>query len=139
MKLRLLPAKIALFAMIPALAVTAGVAQGHNDHNQGHQGSNNHGGPPPQNFQFHDQDRNQFQGHYKKDVRKFQSHPGNRPHFERGQRAPDNYRFKPVPASYYRHATPPPPGYQYGYYDGYVVAYDPTTRIIADVLDLVTR
>jgi hypothetical protein len=33
---------------------------------------------------------------------------------------------------------PPPPGYQYGYYDGYVVAYDPTTRIIADVLDLVT-
>jgi hypothetical protein len=28
-------------------------------------------------------------------------------------------------------------GYQYGYYGGYVVAYNPATRIVADVLDLV--
>jgi hypothetical protein len=26
-----------------------------------------------------------------------------------------------------------------GYYGGYVVAYDPTTRIVADVLDLVVK
>lgn len=26
----------------------------------------------------------------------------------------------------------------YGYYDGYMVAYNPTTRIIADVMDLVS-
>jgi len=32
---------------------------------------------------------------------------------------------------------PLPRGYRLGYYDGYVVAYDPTTQIVADVLDLV--
>ena len=36
-----------------------------------------------------------------------------------------------------RTLPPPPPGYRLGYYDGYVVAYDPTTQIVADVLDLV--
>jgi Ni/Co efflux regulator RcnB len=56
----------------------------------------------------------------------------------RGQRIPNNYRLQVVPQSYYASVPPPPPGYQYGYYDGYVVAYNPTTRIIADVLDLVT-
>ena len=38
---------------------------------------------------------------------------------------------------YYRDMPPPPPGYRFGYYDGYVVAYNPTTQIVADVLDLV--
>jgi hypothetical protein len=47
------------------------------------------------------------------------------------------YRIQPVPVTYYRGAPPPPPGYRYGYYEGYVVAYDPTTRVIGDVLDLV--
>jgi hypothetical protein len=42
-----------------------------------------------------------------------------------------------VPRSYWG-GTPPPPGYTYGYYDGYVVSYNPATRIIADVLDLAT-
>jgi len=46
-------------------------------------------------------------------------------------------RLKSVPTSYYRTLPPPPPGYRLGYYDGYVVAYNPTTQIVADVLDLV--
>jgi len=50
---------------------------------------------------------------------------------------PRNYVIRAVPQIYWQGA-PPPPGYQYGYYDGYVVAYNPTTRIVADVLDLVT-
>lgn len=37
-----------------------------------------------------------------------------------------------------RELPPPPPGYQVGYLDGYAVAYNPTTQIIADVLDLAT-
>jgi len=45
--------------------------------------------------------------------------------------------LRSVPSSYYRTLPPPPPGYRLGYYDGYVVAYDPTTQIVADVLDLV--
>jgi hypothetical protein len=32
--------------------------------------------------------------------------------------------------------APPSPGYQYG---GYVATYDPTTRIVADVFDLVVK
>lgn len=145
MKLRLVPSKFVLMALIPVLATAVAVAQGHgndqnDNHDQGHHDNGNHGdngnhNGPPQNFQFHDQDRNQFQGHYQKDVRKWQKHPQGRPHFERGQRVPDGYRFQPVPRSYY--ATPPPPGYQYGYYNGYIVAYSPTTRVIADVIDLV--
>ncbi len=54
-----------------------------------------------------------------------------------GERLPNGVRLKSVPTSYYRNLPPPPPGYRFGYYDGYVVAYDPTTQIVADVLDLV--
>jgi hypothetical protein len=44
-----------------------------------------------------------------------------------------------VPHSYWVGTVPaPPPGYRYGYYQGYVVAYNPTTRIIADVIDIVS-
>jgi len=42
----------------------------------------------------------------------------------------------PVPISLYGHIPPPPPGYQMGYYDGYVVVYDPGTYYILDVIDL---
>jgi hypothetical protein len=34
---------------------------------------------------------------------------------------------------------PPPPGYLVGYYDGYVVVYDPTTYFIANVVDLMDQ
>jgi len=51
---------------------------------------------------------------------------------------PRGYAIRPVPQTYWRSMPPPPPGYQYGYYDGYVMAYNPTTRIVADVMDLVT-
>ena len=104
----------------------------HGDGNRGN-GNGNHGN----NFRFRDQDRQNFQPHYSKDVDRWRNRPQGRPQFYAGQRVPDNYRFQYVPPSYYRSAPPPPPGYQYGYYDGYVVAYNPATRIIADVLDLV--
>jgi len=42
----------------------------------------------------------------------------------------------PVPVSLYGHIPPPPPGYQMGYYDGYIVVYDPGTYYILDVIDL---
>ncbi len=60
-----------------------------------------------------------------------------RPAFVPGYVIPRAYAIEPVPQAYWAGQPPPPPGYQYGYYDGYVVAYDPTTRIIADVMDLV--
>ena len=88
-------------------------------------------------FHFRDQDRGRFESHYRSDLNRWRQHPRNRPHFARGERIPYGYRIQPVPRSYYVGVAPLPPGYQYGYYDGYVVAYDPTTRIIGDVMDLV--
>jgi hypothetical protein len=42
----------------------------------------------------------------------------------------------PLPADVYASLPPPPPGYDMGYYEGYVVVYDPFTFYIADVIDL---
>lgn len=109
-----------------------GNAYGHDKHDNGHDGREN--GP---DFRFQDDHRARFESHYHKDVDRWRQHPDRRPRFERGQRIPTTYVIRPVPRNYYVNVPPPPPGYQYGYYDGYVVAYNPTTRIIADVLDLV--
>ena len=43
----------------------------------------------------------------------------------------------PLPMALYGQVPPPPPGYQMGYYDGYVVVYDPLTYFIANLIDLV--
>lgn len=44
--------------------------------------------------------------------------------------------LSPVPPSLYGQLPLPPPGYQMGYFDGYVVVYDPLTYFIADLIDL---
>ncbi|MDQ2712216.1 MAG: hypothetical protein M3Y72_26350 [Acidobacteriota bacterium] len=41
-----------------------------------------------------------------------------------------------VPPYVYGHLPVPPPGYQMGYFDGYVVVYDPVTYFIANLIDL---
>jgi Ni/Co efflux regulator RcnB len=131
MKVRSMAGKFVRLAMVPLLVASVGIgaAQG-----QGRGRNNNDRG---KDFHFRDQDRGRFQSHYSSDINRWRSHPQGRPHFVRGQRIPNGYAFRPVPRSYYANVPPPPPGYQYGYYDGYVVAYSPTTRVIADVLDLV--
>lgn len=141
MKAHLMARKVFQGALIPVLAfsISTGVAQaqghGPDRHDQhDNRGGDNHG----QDFRFRDQDRDHLAPHYQKDIRRWQGNPHGRPTFVRGQRVPSNYRFRAVPRSYYAQLPPPPAGYQYGYYDGYVVAYNPTTRIVADVLDLVT-
>ena len=89
-----------------------------------------------QNFRFRDEDRGRFTSHYQSDANRWRGR--RRPVFVQGQMIPQTYVVRVVPQNYWQGAPPPPPGYQYGYYGGYVVAYNPTTRIIADVLDLVT-
>ncbi|HZD48059.1 MAG TPA: hypothetical protein VE178_04870, partial [Silvibacterium sp.] len=42
----------------------------------------------------------------------------------------------PLPPHLYGYLPPPPPGYQVGYYQGYVVVYDPRTGFIVNVIDL---
>jgi Ni/Co efflux regulator RcnB len=87
-------------------------------------------------WRFRGDDRSRFYTHYRNDANRWRGRK--RPVFVRGQSIPRNYYVQPVPQTYWQGAPPPPAGYQYGYYGGYVVAYNPTTRIIADVLDLVT-
>ena len=88
-------------------------------------------------YHFRAEDRDHFSPHYEKDIRQWRQHPDRRHHIRAGERLPSGVRLKSVPSSYYRTLPPPPPGYRFGYYDGYVVAYNPTTQIVADVLDLV--
>jgi len=87
-------------------------------------------------FRFDDNYRSRFSQHYRSDAYRWRNRH-DRVRFVRGARIPVGYRIQPVPVTYYRGVPPPPPGYQYGYYEGYVVAYDPTTRVIGDVMDLV--
>lgn len=103
-------------------------------------GDDNRRGPATQSrsndFHFRQEDRNRFYSHYQRDADRWRGRK--RPAFVPGQRIATTYAIRPVPRGYWEGvAPPPPPGYQYGYYDGYVVAYSPTTRVIADVLDLV--
>jgi hypothetical protein len=44
-----------------------------------------------------------------------------------------------LPPHVYGYLPPPPPGYNTGYYDGYVVVYDPVTYFIANVVDLLQQ
>jgi hypothetical protein len=62
----------------------------------------------------------------------------NRPVFAVGGFFPYAYipYLTPAPPAVYGYLPPPPPGYQVGYYDGYVVVYDPVTYFIANVIDL---
>ena len=86
-------------------------------------------------YHFQSDDRGRFYAHYRSDADQWRGR--RRPVFVTGRAIPREYVVVTVPQSYWVGAPPPPPGYQYGYYGGYVVAYDPTTRIIGDVLDLV--
>ena len=88
-------------------------------------------------YHFRAEDRDRFSPHYEKDIRQWRQHPDRRHQIRAGERLPAGVRLKAVPPSYYRTLPPPPPGYRFGYYNGYVVAYNPATQIVADVLDLV--
>jgi len=62
----------------------------------------------------------------------------NRPRFVIGGFFPYGYipYLSPLPPDVYSYLPPPPPGYSMGYYDGYVVVYDPVTYFIVNIIDL---
>jgi hypothetical protein len=94
--------------------------------------------PPGQakKFNFREEDRSHFYTHYRRDADHWRGR--HRPVFVPGHYVPQGYVVQAVPRSYWVESVPPPPpGYRYGYSSGYIVAYDPTTRIVADVIDLV--
>jgi len=48
----------------------------------------------------------------------------------------DRAYFRPVPPHLQGYLRPPPPGYIIGYFDGYVVVYDPMSYTIINFVDL---
>lgn len=85
---------------------------------------------------FRDEDRGRFYRHYQADAEHWRHR--HRPMFAAGQYIDRSYYVRPVPQGYWEGPMPPlPPGYQYGYCRGYVMAYNPATRMIADVMDLI--
>jgi hypothetical protein len=111
-------------------------SHGHDwDHDQDHERDHV---PPGQakkyDYRFRTEDRTRFYSHYRTDVERWRGR--RRPVFVMGQPIPREYVVSAVPPSYFVGAPPPPPGYLYGYYGGFVVAYNPTTRVVADVTDL---
>jgi hypothetical protein len=138
---------LAFYALLLSLCPALTMAQGRSDHDRDNHGQagrdhddhdRDHRGMPPGQAKkyFHDQDRDRFYSHYRSDANRWRGRK--RPVFVVGRPIERTYVVRPVPRSVWVNTVaPPPPGYQYGYYGGYVVAYNPTTRIIADVLDIV--
>ena len=97
-------------------------------------------GRPPQYrppYQFRPNDRDFLRRHYLRSLRSINR--ARRPVFSVGGYFPfaDIGYLTAVPPSLYGSIPPPPPGYQMGYYDGYVVVYDPLTYFIANLVDLI--
>ncbi|HZD76106.1 MAG TPA: hypothetical protein VE218_03810 [Acidobacteriaceae bacterium] len=103
-----------------------------------------HGRPPqwgrPPNsrpsYSFRPTDRDRLRGYYAARMRAINR--ARRPVFTVGGYYPyaDIGYLQPLPPDVYGYLPPPPPGYQMGYYDGYVVVYDPITYFIVNLIDL---
>lgn len=102
-------------------------------------------GRPPQwgrppvnrpNYQFRPNDRDYLRRYYRHHFGYINR--ARRPRFVIGGFFPyaDIGYLTPLPPSVYGYLPPPPPGYQMGYWDGYVVVYDPVSYFIANVIDL---
>ncbi|MDQ1450545.1 MAG: hypothetical protein QOE55_2934 [Acidobacteriaceae bacterium] len=96
-------------------------------------------GRPPANrpsYGFRPSDRDRLRRYYAARIRAINR--ARRPLFTVGGYYPyaDIGYLQPVPPDVYGYLPPPPPGYQMGYYDGYVVVYDPITYFIANLIDL---
>lgn len=96
------------------------------------------GRPPSRrgSYSFRSNDRSRLHSYYMARLGAINRY--NRPIFRVGGYFPyaDIGYLSPLPPDLYGTLPPPPYGYQMGYYDGYVVVYDPMTYFIASVIDL---
>ncbi len=85
---------------------------------------------------FRDGDRERFYSYYRDDADRWRARK--RPVFWSGRYIAPTYVIRSVPRTVWVGVVAaPPPGYEYGYCRGYIVAYNPTNRMVADVLDLI--
>jgi hypothetical protein len=93
------------------------------------------GGPPPP-YAWRPGDRDRMARYYRRNFGYINR--GRRPIFTIGGFIPfgDRSYFRPVPPGLYGYMPPPPPGYVMGYFDGYVVVYDPVSFTILSTMDL---
>jgi len=96
-------------------------------------------GRPPQSrpsYNFRPNDRDYLHRYYRN--RLLSINRARRPSFAIGGFFPyaDIQYISPLPPNVYGYLPPPPPGYSMGYFDGYVVVYDPMSYFIANVIDL---
>ena len=103
------------------------------------------GGRPPQwgrpparrpSYNFRPNDRAYLHRYYRRSL--INVNLARRPRFIVGGFFPygDIGYLTPLPPDVYGYLPPPPLGYQMGYFDGYVVVYDPVSYFIANVVDL---
>ncbi len=87
-------------------------------------------------YHFRTEDRERLYSHYK-DSEQWLDRRDRHEYYE-GQRLEGDWEtgMKPIPQDYTQELPPAPQGYVFGYSDGYAVAFNPTTHIVADVIDL---
>lgn len=88
-------------------------------------------------YHFRSQDKAQLRPHY------LAEHPNMRKdhrwEWHRGVKLPDGWRGRVEPlddADIAVLAPPPPPGYEFGYFDGWAIVYNPNTGEVLDALNL---
>src|ERR1700722_19031755 len=93
------------------------------------------GGPPPP-YAWRPGDRDRMRRYYGRNFGYINR--GRRPIFTICGFIPfrDRVYFRSVPPCLYRSLPPAPPGYVMGYFDGYVVIYDPVSYSVLNVMDL---
>ncbi len=92
--------------------------------------------PANAHYQFRSQDRPKLRQHFQAQLAHVNR--ANRPHIAAGVQLEPSYQtyIVPVPQEVIVDLAPPPPGYVFGFYDGYVIVYDPATFFVIDVIDL---
>jgi Ni/Co efflux regulator RcnB len=85
-------------------------------------------------YHFRTNDRTQLREHY----RTAHPHPEHKHHWawHRGASLPSGWQgqVEPLPQADITLLAPPPPGYEFGYYDGWAIIYDPNTGLVLDAV-----
>jgi hypothetical protein len=85
-------------------------------------------------YHFRSQDKSHLQPHY----RAAHPHVAGAPHWawHRGVNLPQGWQgqIEPLPQADIALLAPPPPGYEFGYFNGWAIVYDPNTGVILDAI-----